>query len=833
MSDSGPRVPERGDVPDELRERDQWLMFDTDCSEKQPHWRGNFGISWSDPDDWHSFGEAHEAAQERDSWGIGYVMASENDDAPRGIYGCIDLDGCVESEHQSGSKKEWVPSFEPLMAENPGFVEWSPSGEGLHIPLAGLEAPEWWSDCHLSDDEHEGVEVLTNKFVTVTGDKLRGTPDGVGDYDDGTDEWLAQAYKAVADEDPREPEDTNLPEPDGVEGGSSQSDEWFDADVAAEALSHIDADVSYPTWRDIGFALTDEFSTGRAKRLFKKWSRGGRKWDTDAERQAERIIDDGSSGGGRTIATVVHAAKKGGWDASQAARENTTTTEADGGTSVAQPQGSSPENGAAAGEGDDGTVWETIQQKYSSKNTEQNKLGRLLAAERVDEREHLAALLDTENLWRFDPETGVYESDAEARVGSVLDRGLQHHYSGHERREILDRLRQRHWTKRDEMGAENEKVVVGNGMLDLTDPSDPTLEGYDPELKAVRRLAVNYDEDADCPEFKQFLGEAVEDADRKKLQEYAGYTLETWAQSHKRALCLVGPTDAGKGVFLDVIREVLGRENTASENLYDLTDTRWATANLYGSVANIENELSTDDLKSPEKFKKLTGGADQVTAERKGEQKFTFLAKAKHLFATNQLPSVEDSDTAFYNRWLFASFPTTVPAREQDPELAERIIENEASGVLNWMLEGYARLCRQGGFSTERRIDEKESMWQAHGDSTDRFVAHCLRATEDKKDVVATHDAYAAYEVMCADLQMDPEPKGNLTERVKEEPHVSQTQRRGTKVYTADPYTPRVYSGVQLTEEGWKYLDAARTGGLDDDGGEDDDGERQGSLPGN
>jgi len=154
-------------IPAELRDRDQWLLWDASAdTPRRPHWRGNFGISWSDPDDWHSFEDAVSAAQERDSWGIGYVMALDNDDCARGLYGCLDLDGCVADDGRRGPK-EWLPGLGTFL-DGDAYVEYSASGEGIHIPLVGQEPPEWWRDSHFSADEHEGVEYLTNKFVAFT-----------------------------------------------------------------------------------------------------------------------------------------------------------------------------------------------------------------------------------------------------------------------------------------------------------------------------------------------------------------------------------------------------------------------------------------------------------------------------------------------------------------------------------------------------------------------------------------------------------------------------------------------------------------------------------------
>ena len=38
-------------IPDELQDRDQWLMWDSSAdTPRRPHWAGNFSICWSDPD---------------------------------------------------------------------------------------------------------------------------------------------------------------------------------------------------------------------------------------------------------------------------------------------------------------------------------------------------------------------------------------------------------------------------------------------------------------------------------------------------------------------------------------------------------------------------------------------------------------------------------------------------------------------------------------------------------------------------------------------------------------------------------------------------------------
>lgn len=316
MTDSPIIEDDYDNIPDELQERRQWLHWDASAdTPRRPHWNGDFGVSWTDPNDWHTFEEAVELTREHDSWGIGYVFSD------LGPYTFIDLDGCVNDR---GGPKDWLPSTEPFNYET--YIERSASGTGLHVILKDFEEPSWWSDCHFSDDEHEGVEVYEQKFCAFTGSPIDVSAERVGSVD-ATD-WLVEAYKSIKGTDPTEEHETEFE--DAGTGGRAGRDEFLDEDDIRDALSHIDPDVSYPTWRDIGFALKDFFgSSHTALQVFREWSRSGSKWDRDAEDRAERIIKDATTGGGRTIGTVIYHAKQGGWDVPTGKASSGPTSSAD------------------------------------------------------------------------------------------------------------------------------------------------------------------------------------------------------------------------------------------------------------------------------------------------------------------------------------------------------------------------------------------------------------------------------------------------------------------------------------------------------------------------
>lgn len=317
-----------------LLERDQFLYWDarSDRPKKPVENPGDYkGASWSSPDAWSSYDDVREQVEAQNPIGFGYVFANDFAGEAEGEYGAIDIDGCLRWTDDGPKPKDWLPSLQPFI-ERGAYIEVSPSGGGLHIPLKDFSPPDWWSDVHFSDEEHEGVEAYGKKFFTLTGEQF--DQHLVDEYEINTNdapkagEWveafLRACYKAITDEDPLHVNTPDLSDDyDEWEDTSAESqtaaakkrrEEFLDEEDIADALDHIDPDVTYITWRDIGFALTDWCdSPGQASELFQEWSSSGSKWDDKARKQAKRIIDDGGSGD-RTIGTVIHLARQNGWE---------------------------------------------------------------------------------------------------------------------------------------------------------------------------------------------------------------------------------------------------------------------------------------------------------------------------------------------------------------------------------------------------------------------------------------------------------------------------------------------------------------------------------------
>jgi len=827
-------------IPQELTDRDQWLLWDSSHdTPRQPHWKGDFRISWSDPDDWHSFPEAVAAAQQRGSWGIGYVMALDNDDHARGLYGCLDLDGCLASRD---SPKDWLPSLD-VFVEDGAYIERSPSGDGLHIPLVGQDAPDWWRDSHFSEDEHEGVEYLTNKFVTFTGDQLGDQHDGVSDVEPTT--FLYHAYEQLNGEAPRDPD------VDPAESGRQDS---FTESQVEEALSHVDSNCAYPEWRDVAFAVHDWDSGATGKALVEQWSRGPG-WDDESQELIDKIWDgaDSPSGSKITVATLAHKAMGNGWEPSFSSEyEGTPTAKelvaryndefesaadvpdifdraTDGGDTVAGPASGDTDRPVPPDEpvalGDDGQDedpapagdvdgWEAIYQAYvAAEDADERLPARYEATEQLTTESHWRTLVENDQLWRYDAGAGIYRPDGEAKARERLVNQLKEQYKAHEQSEICDQIRGRSLIREAEFGGPDGYIATENCVLEIG-RDRITQHEHSPAYEFVGRCQTPYDPDADCPRFKSFLRESVEqEAEVETLQEYAGYALMHWRLPHHKALFLVGPTASGKSTFLDAIRAMLGEDATASLTPQQMTSERFGGAELYGKMANIRNDIPASMIEDTGQFKEITAG-DPIKAEEKYQDPFMFEPTAKHMFSANELPDAQTDDEAFYRRILLLAFPQTVPRGERDPKLDAKLA-TELPGILNWCLDGLQRLLRQGRFTMDRTPAETQRTWEKWGNSVSRFEQACLADGNESIPKSEIHQAYIAF---CEDEGIPTETQHKMTRELKLEGYQDgQARVNGRKT--------RVFMNIEWTGRGQQYLDSddGDRGGLGDGASHVDD----------
>ena len=388
---------------------------------------------------------------------------------------------------------------------------------------------------------------------------------------------------------------------------------------------------------------------------------------------------------------------------------------------------------------------------------------------------HVRVRRDNGSLWAFDG--GIWKPEGERALRHAARRALgSMNYGANVLAELKAQARSdpRVEVEADAFGLETGTVAVENGLIDLEAAADGAGDDARRDLRpddlALTRLPVEYDPTAEYGEWAGYVEEWAEDGRADALQEYVGYCLHIGALPIHRSLLLVGSGANGKGTFLSVVRALLGRENTTSIELQTLANEKDAVADFYGSLANIDDDLSARKLGAGlGMFKKLSGG-DEVRGRRLYQEAFEFNAVGKHLYAANKVPKVDvpDDDEAFWRRWLLVEFPNYYPPTERDPGLRDRLTEVESlSGVLNWAIEGWRRLLNQGHFTNEEQLaHNKRRRWQAWGDATNEFISECVERDESA-DRMTTTEAFDRFKAWCRANGKDHDGQQSFTNQLK------------------------------------------------------------------
>jgi len=260
---------------------------------------------------------------------------------------------------------------------------------------------------------------------------------------------------------------------------------------------------------------------------------------------------------------------------------------------------------------------------------------------------HVRVRRDDGSLWAY--ENGVWKPEGERALAHAARRALGSMNYGSN---VLTELKAQAKgdpvaeVEADTFELEPGSLAVENGLIDLEAASSgagaDARRDLEPEDYALRQLPVEYDPDAEYDEWASYVEEWAEDGRAKALQEYVGYCLHRGGMPIHRALMLVGSGANGKGTFLHVVRELLGTENTSSIELQTLAQDQNYRDEFFGSIANIDDDLSARQMEyNLGMVKKLIGG-DPVSAARKYHDPYQYAPTGKHLYAANEVPDVSN-----------------------------------------------------------------------------------------------------------------------------------------------------------------------------------------------
>jgi P4 family phage/plasmid primase-like protien len=608
---------------------------------------------------------------------------------------------------------------------------------------------------------------------------------------------------------------------DSASGETSRSAGGYDELTEAQVESMLEAlpgRQHFDEWIKTGYAVFDWDDGATGKRLFTDWSRTNPKWEqNESQKQIDYIWNNGQPGTGSgkaSVGTLIHKATQNGWEPENTSPEPQTLG--------AEPGGQTDESGTdgteSDGESDDDSpavTWDDIHKGYQAATKADDRLApRYDARQLLTHEDHWRNVEETDHLWVFEHDSGLFVPRGEQVVRNRLVDNLKEQFRSHEVNEICTGVKgePNHQISEDELGGPAEHIACENGVLKL-DSHPPELLDHHPRFGFISALETEYDPDAECPRFEQFLRETIpEPSDRLKLQEFAGYVLMHWALPYHKAMFLVGPTASGKSTFLDTIRAMIGDSAGCSLTPQQMTEEQFSAAELYESWVNIRNDIPAQTIQNTGQFKEIIAG-DPIKAEEKYQDPFMFSPDTKHMFSGNELPEADESDNsdAFYRRIMLVAFPETIPRPQRESDLDEQL-QSELPGVLNWALEGLDRLRDSDGFTGDRPPGQTEITWQKWSNSIKRFVSEGLE--ESGGNDIPKADVHGAYQAYCESEGIPARSQHKFSRWVKNNTgfedgraHIGGSSREHRK---------RVFRHCGLTEVGREYLERFKDGDSED-----------------
>lgn len=240
----------------------------------------------------------------------------------------------------------------------------------------------------------------------------------------------------------------------------------------------------------------------------------------------------------------------------------------------------------------------------------------------------------------------------------------------------------------------SDYLNVANGVIDL---NSGNIQKHDPNKHFTYYLDFNYKADADitkCEAFMHFamssLNYDTNSCKTVRLLEMLGYIISSVSGAEK-CFILVGASNSGKSVMLNLVEKVVGDTNTTNIPINKLGD-RFNLGELRYSRVNINREISGSSIKNTDIFKSICS-SEKMTGEQKFVAPFSFKCRCKLLFAGNCLPEIKKIDSsnneAIFNRLCILYFPNSISDADKDLTLEARMLAEKDvifSAAINYLM---------------------------------------------------------------------------------------------------------------------------------------------------
>ena len=435
---------------------------------------------------------------------------------------------------------------------------------------------------------------------------------------------------------------------------------------------------------------------------------------------------------------------------------------------------------------------------------------------------------DTTTLWRYDDDESRWVADGNRYLKDILS-DIDPNLQGPELDRIIDLYGSRYTMSEDDFDAGDLLIPVDNGMLDLREaklsadgkliPESVVLRDHDPSWGNTYTLDATWAPDeAALDDLDAWLNRSVRtDEERSLTYQWAGHAISSTYVADGM-LVITGEGGAGKSVFLNALREMIGDENTSEKSLDAIEEAKFRLDKMMDSVVNIDDDLQGTSLSTVGKIKKLTTGAT-MSVSRMYQPDVSMANSASMIFAANSPPAIPERNRAMGRRLYSVEFVSEY-VEDPDPDnpyqhelLPKANVQQKyhsqemLSALLYRAVEGLLKVLENGDFVTEDSWEDRLEKYESQSDPIMSFARECLK--EDPGGEVCIDDIKLAYDAYAETYNHPGKSKQVIGSMLGNNPRLKFTKGQ-TRSWSDKATQHTVYRGISFTAGGFELLpDAA------------------------
>jgi len=332
-----------------------------------------------------------------------------------------------------------------------------------------------------------------------------------------------------------------------------------------------------------------------------------------------------------------------------------------------------------------------------------------------------------------------------------------------------------------------------------------SIEGRNRPQFITKMMPVKYDPAATCPQFDAFLARVQPDPEmRAFLKRWFGLSLT--ALPVQKFLYCYGMGANGKSLLANLMRRMLGDyatmvkiESLTGKNRKSGSDATPDLMKLIGARAAITNEPEEGERLQEQKVKEMTGG-DSMLVRNLHSDFVEFTPYFKLTFTGNHKLEIRGTDDGIWRRPLLCPFDEQIPEAERNEKLGDILFDQEAPGILNWMIAGLLEYL-EAGLQEPAQVTDATEEYRKDSDPIGDFLGTaCIMDGGD--DFTTARDVIDACYLYQLENNANSWQMGTLARKLKER---ADKYRHPNSGYAYRRHKRNVwgYSGLRLADD-WR-----------------------------